>query len=164
MIGGLQSLPDLMDSTGAPLHSAASWSISSYGSAPRSPASDDTDRQSPRSLGATGHKALYSTHAGSRLASEVTACTPQGSRAARPMTSSPSRFRARHGDRHLPQISLQLTRAGSLQHLVFPLVALLVALVHHRRSYSVTLGSRTGAFRWPSQVRGCLRWRMTERD
>jgi hypothetical protein len=59
---------------------------------------------------------------------------------------------------------LELTPARSLQDLVIALVALLVALVHHRGSYSVTLGSRTGTFRWPRQRRGSLRWRVTERD
>jgi hypothetical protein len=63
-----------------------------------------------------------------------------------------------------PEDLLELASAPSLQNLVSALVALLVALVHHRRSHSVTLGSRTGTFRWPRQVRGCLRWRMTERD
>src|SRR5262249_21673200 len=58
----------------------------------------------------------------------------------------------------------ELTPAGSVQDPVIPLVALLVALVHHRRSYSVTLGSRTSTFRWPRQMRGSLRWRVTERD
>jgi hypothetical protein len=39
---------------------------------------------------------------------------------------------------------LELTPARSLQDLVIALVALLVALVHHRGSYSVTLRNRTG--------------------
>jgi hypothetical protein len=52
-----------------------------------------------------------------------------------------------------PEDGLDLTPARSLQDLVIALVALLVALVHHRVSYSVTLGSRTGTFRRPRQIR-----------
>jgi hypothetical protein len=60
--------------------------------------------------------------------------------------------------------SEELSPARSLQDLVTVLVALLVALLHHRRSYSVTLGSRMGTFQWERQMRRSLRWSVTERD
>jgi hypothetical protein len=44
------------------------------------------------------------------------------------------------------------------------LVALLVALVHHRGSCSVTLSNRTGMFQSQRQRRGSVRWGVTERD
>ena len=52
----------------------------------------------------------------------------------------------------------------AIQDQVLALVAVLVALVHHCRSCSVTLHNRTGMFQSPRQMRGCLRWRVTERD
>jgi hypothetical protein len=64
----------------------------------------------------------------------------------------------------LPKDSLELNPARSLQDLVIALVALLVALVHHRRSHSVTLGNRTGIFQPPRRMRRSLRWRVTKRD
>jgi hypothetical protein len=63
-----------------------------------------------------------------------------------------------------PEDLLELTPTRSLQDLVITLVALLVARVHHPGSYSVTLGNRTGTFLWPRQMRGSLRWRVSERD
>ena len=63
-----------------------------------------------------------------------------------------------------PEELLELTPARSLQDPAIALVALLVALVHHRGSYSVTFGNRTDTFQWPRQMRRCLRWRVTERD
>jgi hypothetical protein len=59
-----------------------------------------------------------------------------------------------------PGGSLELSPVAAIQDRVIALVA----LVHHRGSYSVTLGSRTGTFRWPRQMRRSLRWRVTERD
>jgi len=59
---------------------------------------------------------------------------------------------------------LELRPAVAIEDRVIALVALLVALVHPRWSYSVTLGNRTGTFRWPRQMRRSLRWRVTERD
>jgi hypothetical protein len=59
---------------------------------------------------------------------------------------------------------LELSPAVTAQGLLFALVALLVALVHHRQSYSVTLGNRTGMFRAARQMRESLRWRIIERD
>jgi hypothetical protein len=53
---------------------------------------------------------------------------------------------------------LELSPAVAPQGVVFALVALLVALVQHRRSYSVTLGYRTGVFQLSRQMRGSLRW------
>jgi hypothetical protein len=44
------------------------------------------------------------------------------------------------------------------------LVAVLVALVHHRWSYSVVLGNRTGGVPSQRQMRRFLRWRVTEQD
>jgi hypothetical protein len=65
-----------------------------------------------------------------------------------------------------PAFSLrgELAPARLLQDLVFALVALLVALVHHRGSHPVTLGNRTGMFQSPRQMRGFLRWMVTEQD
>jgi hypothetical protein len=63
-----------------------------------------------------------------------------------------------------PGGSLELSPVAAIQDRVIALVALLVALVHHGGSYSITLGSRTGTFRWPRQMRRSLRWRVTERD
>jgi len=80
------------------------------------------------------------------------------------MTSPPSRFDARRRYRRFPMGSLKLSRAGSLQDLVIALVALLVALVHHRGSYSVTLGNRAAAFPSAREMRGILGWRVTEED
>jgi hypothetical protein len=59
---------------------------------------------------------------------------------------------------------LELSSAVAIQDRVITPVALLVALVHHRRSYSVTLGNRTGMFQSARQTRGSLRWSVTERD
>ena len=59
---------------------------------------------------------------------------------------------------------LELDHVKAQQDRVSILVAVLVALVHHRRSYSVTLSNRTGAFESPHQIRGSLRWGVTERD
>jgi hypothetical protein len=59
-----------------------------------------------------------------------------------------------------PEDLLKLTPTRSLQDLVIALVA----LVHQRGSYPVTLGSRAGGFRSPRQMRGFLRWSVTERD
>jgi hypothetical protein len=58
---------------------------------------------------------------------------------------------------------MPVLRARSLPDLAIALVALLVALVHHRVSYSVILGSGTDTLRWPRQPRGSL-GRVTERD
>ncbi len=63
-----------------------------------------------------------------------------------------------------PEDLLELTPARSLQDLAIALVALLGALVHHRQAYSVTLGNKTRAAESPRQMRGSLRWRVTERD
>ena len=63
-----------------------------------------------------------------------------------------------------PQGSLELSPKGTIRELMIALVALLVALVHHRRSYSVTLDNRTGPFPSPRQMRGSLRWSVTQRD
>jgi hypothetical protein len=63
-----------------------------------------------------------------------------------------------------PEGFLELSPAVALQDRLIALVALLVALVHQRGSYSVTLGSRTGMCRSPRQMRGSLGWRATERD
>ena len=54
--------------------------------------------------------------------------------------------------------------SSAFQDPVFALVALLVALVHHRGSCSVTLGNRRAILQSPRQMRGLLRWRTTERD
>jgi hypothetical protein len=59
---------------------------------------------------------------------------------------------------------LDLSPTVTPQDLAIVVVALLVALVHHRRSYSVTLGNRTGMFWLPRQRPGSLRWRVTARD
>jgi hypothetical protein len=77
---------------------------------------------------------------------------PRGSRFMRAMTSPRSRSARRY--RRVPV---------ALKDLI-ALVALLVALVHHRGSYSVTLGNRRGMLRSPRRTRGFLRWRVTERD
>jgi hypothetical protein len=63
-----------------------------------------------------------------------------------------------------PGGSLELRPAVALEDRVFALVALLVALVRHRRSYSVRLGNRTALFQLARQMREFLRWRATERD
>src|SRR5262245_11891424 len=56
------------------------------------------------------------------------------------------------------------TPARSPQSLVFALMALLVALVHHCWSYSVTLGNRMSMFRLPRQMLRLLGRRVTKRD
>lgn len=48
---------------------------------------------------------------------------------------------------------LELSPAVAIQDRVIALVALLVALVHHCRSYSVTLCNRTGMFQSGRQMR-----------
>jgi hypothetical protein len=49
---------------------------------------------------------------------------------------------------------LTLSPAVAIEDRVIALVALLVALVHHRRSYPVTLGNRTGMFQSGRHMRG----------
>jgi hypothetical protein len=68
------------------------------------------------------------------------------------------------GETPAPPPPEELTPARSFQDLVIGLVAVLVALVHHRGSYSVTLGSRRGMLRLPRQMRRSLGWRVTEQD
>jgi hypothetical protein len=83
------------------------------------------------------------------------------------MTSLSLRSGMKHRYQPLPAFhgsSLELSPTVSLEDLVIALVAVLVALVQHRGSYSVTLGNRTAMFQSPHQMRGSLRWRVTERD
>jgi hypothetical protein len=40
------------------------------------------------------------------------------------------------------------------------LLTAVVALLHHRGSYSVILGNRTGMFQSPRQMPGFVRWRV----
>src|SRR5262249_20739810 len=150
----------LMDSTAVPMHSAAPWQMHSR-TCRRSPASDDTDCRSRRSLGATGHMAPCSTSCW-----QPSCPGGDGMYASRIQSHTFDDLAAfsLRGETLVSPPSEKLTSAQSLQDLVIPLVALLVALVHHRRSYSVTLGSRRGPFRWPRQMRGSLGWRVTERD
>ena len=63
-----------------------------------------------------------------------------------------------------PRGFLDLSPAVAFRDRVIALVALLVGLVHHRGSYSVTLGNRTGMFPSPRQMPGSLRWSVTQRD
>jgi hypothetical protein len=70
----------------------------------------------------------------------------------------------RRPNRRVSKGFLELSPAVPLQDRVITLVAVLVALVHHHQSYSVTLGNRMGMFRFPHQMRRSLRWRMIERD
>jgi hypothetical protein len=158
----------LMDSTAAPLHSAASGAGASYGRATVSPG------LTIRTARAGGHFARLATwhrlrhRAGSRLASarlpEVTALND--SRIQVHACDDVTAFSFRHETPvpACPGCFLDLSRAVALQDLVIALVALLVALVHHRRSYSVTLGNRTGMVQSRRQMRGSLRWSVTQRD
>jgi hypothetical protein len=59
--------------------------------------------------------------------------------------------------------SVRCTRAMR-SDLVVALVAVLVALVHHRWSYAVILGNTAGDVHPPRQIRRLLRWRVIERD
>jgi hypothetical protein len=59
---------------------------------------------------------------------------------------------------------LELSRRVALQDRVIALVAVLVALVHHRWSYSVILGNRTAGVPSSRQMRGFLQWRVIEQD
>jgi hypothetical protein len=58
----------------------------------------------------------------------------------------------------------KLSPAVGLQDLMIALVALLVALVHQRGSYSVTCGNRTRMCRSLRQMRASFRRSVTKRD
>ena len=155
-------------SAAAPLHSAAPGPGASYGRAVVSLGLRIRSVRPDCHLGRLATSARVRHRAGSRLASAQIAegdCM-DAARTPAQACDDLATFSLR-GERPgpaAPQGSLELSPKGTIRELMIALVALLVALVHHRRSYSVTLDNRTGPFPSPRQMRGSLRWSVTQRD